>query len=174
MESSSNDKQELLSSEEETDHAYLEVKCSLIQTGEELRSIISELLNKNRLALAMDVKGEHQLDFLLKGLAICGDGENAVYIDLDHTETERKEIIGQLKTHLESVEHPKIFYDLKKAVQLFSKLGIQIEGVESDILIAAHMTDPLSRRYDLDYLLGRKMNMKRKSRESSMNQSRAR
>ena len=46
-------------------------------------------------------------------------------------------------------------------------MGIQIEGVESDILLAAHMTDPLGRRYDLDYLLGRKLNMKRKSRESA-------
>ena len=151
----------------ETDHTYLEVKCSLIKTGEELQSILSEFSNKNRIALAMDVKGEHQLDFWLKGLAICGDGENAVYIDLDNAETEKNEIIGLLKTHLESAEHQKIFYDLKKAVQLFSKLGIQIEGVESDILIAAHMTDLLSRRHDLDYLLGRKLNMKRQSRESA-------
>ena len=112
-------------------------------------------------------RGEHQLDLWLKGLAICTDGEKAVYIDLDRTEAERKEIIGHLKTVLESAEHPKIFYDLKKVLQLFSKLGIQIEGVESDILLAAHMTDPLGRRYDLDYMLGRKLNMKRKSRESS-------
>ena len=108
---SSNDNQELLSSEMGTDYAYLEVKCSLIQTGEELRSILSEFSNKNRIAFAMDVKGEHQLDFWLKGLAICGDGEKAVYIDLDHAETEKKEIIGLLKTHLESAEHPKIFFD---------------------------------------------------------------
>ena len=87
---SSNDNQELLSSEMENGHAYLEVKCSLIKTGEELRSILSELSNKNRIALAMDVKGEHQLDFWLKGLAICGDGEKAFYIDLDHAEIEKE------------------------------------------------------------------------------------
>ena len=166
-ESSQDDNQELFSSEEETDHGHLEVECSLIETAEQLRTLISEFSNKSRLALVLDIKGEHQLDLWLKGLAICADGEKAVYIDLDRTEAERTEIIGQLKTVLESAEHPKIFYDLKKALQLFSKLGIQIEGVESDILLAAHMTDPLGRRYDLDYLLGRKLNMKRKSRESS-------
>ncbi|MCS5552548.1 MAG: DNA polymerase I, partial [SAR324 cluster bacterium] len=166
-ESSQDDNQELLSSEEETDHGYLEVECSVIETAEQLRTLINEFSNKSRLALALDIKGEHQLDLWLKGLAFCADAEKAVYIDLDRTETERTEIIGQLKTVLESAEHLKIFYDLKKAVQLFSKLGIQIEGVESDILLAAHMTDSLGRRYDLDYLLGRKLNMKRKSRESA-------
>ena len=139
--------------EKETDHGYLEVECSLIETADQLRTLISEFSSKSRLALVLDIKGEHQLDLWLKGLAICADGEKAVYIDLDSTEAERTEIIGQLKTVLESAEHPKIFYDLKKALQLFSKLGIQIEGVESDILLAAHMTDPLGRRYDLDYLM---------------------
>ncbi len=166
-ESSQDDNQELLSSEEETVHGYLEIKCSVIETAEQLRILINELSNKSRLALALDLKGEHQLDLWLKGLAFCADAEKAVYIDLDRTETERAEIIRKLKTVLESAEYLKIFYDLKKAVQLFSKLGIQIEGVESDILLAAHMTDPLGRRYDLDYLLGRKLNMKRKSRESA-------
>ena len=166
-ESSQEDNQELLSSEEETVQGYLEVECSVIETTEQLRTLINEFSNKSRLALALDIKGEHQLDLWLKGLVFCADAEKAVYIDLDRTETERTEIIGQLKTVLESAEQPKIFYDLKKAVQLFSKLGIQIEGVESDILLAAHLTDPLGRRYDLDYLLGRKLNMKRKSRESA-------
>jgi len=165
--SSQDDNQELFSSEEETDHGYLEVECSLVETAEQLRTLISEFSSKSRMAIDFDIKGEHQLDFWLKGLAICADGEKAVYIDLDRTEAERTEIIGQLKTVLESAEHPKIFYDLKKVLQLFSNLGIQIGGVESDILLAAHMTDPLGRRYDLDYLLGRKLNMKRRSRESA-------
>ena len=157
----------LLSSEEETNNAFLKVECSLIQTAEQFQILISKLLNRSILAFALNIKGDHQLDLWLKGLAICADGKESAYIDLNQTEIERAEIILQLKTLLESDEHPKIFYDLKKAVQLFSKMGIQIDGVESDILIAAHMTDPLVRRYDLDYLLGRKMNMKRESKESA-------
>ena len=157
--------QVFLLSEEEADQASLKVECSLIQTAEQLRTQISNMWNKSRLALALDIKGEHQLDLWLKGLAISADGKKSFYIDLNHIEIEKTEIFLQLKTLLESDEHPKIFYDFKKAVQLFSKLRIQVEGVESDILLAAHMTDPLARRYDLDYLLGRKMNMKRESKE---------
>ena len=156
----------LSTSEEETDSSFLEVEYFLIQTAEQFRRLISKFLNKKKLALALNLKGEHQLDLWLKGLAICADGEKAFYINLNHTESERTEINLELKTLLEYAEHSKIFYDFKKAVQYFSKLGIQIAGVESDILLAAHMTDPLVRRYDLDYLLGSRLNMKRKYRNS--------
>ncbi len=158
-----NNDQNISSSVGEIDDVFLEVECSLIQSVEQLRGLTSEFLNNKKLALALDLKGDHQLDLWLKGLAICADGEKAFYIDLGLIETERSEINKQLKTILETTENLKIFYDIKKAIQLFSKLGIQIDGLESDILIAAHMTDPLSRRYDLDHLLGRKLYMKRKS-----------
>ena len=34
-------------------------------------------------------------------------------------------------------------------------------------MLAAHITDPLGRRYDLDYLLGRKLNLRRKPIKSA-------
>ena len=69
-ESSVDGYQKLFSSEEETDHGYLEVECSLIETAEQLRTLISEFSNTSRLAIDLDIKGEHQLDLWLKGLAI--------------------------------------------------------------------------------------------------------
>jgi DNA polymerase I-like protein with 3'-5' exonuclease and polymerase domains len=63
---------------------------------------------------------------------------------------------------LESTANPKIFHGLKKTVQLLSKIGIELQGIGSDVKLAAHMTDPLGRRYELDYLMGRKLNMSRK------------
>ena len=34
-------------------------------------------------------------------------------------------------------------------------------------MLAAHLADPLARRYDLEYLLGRKLNVRRKTLESA-------
>ena len=64
---------------------------------------------------------------------------------------------------LESTTNPKIFHGLKKAVQLFANIGIALKEIDSDVMLAAHLADPLARRYDLEYLLGRKLNLRRKT-----------
>ena len=47
-------------------------------------------------------------------------------------------------------------------MQLFKKLDFVVNEIRADITLAAHMVDPLSRRYDLDFLLSRNLKMQRK------------
>ncbi len=155
------------SAKEENDRNVLDVDCSVIETAEELRAFMRDFSEGSSLALALNITGEHQLDLRLQGLAVCTNANSAVYLKLNKSDPETAEKFEQLKIILESAKYPKICYDLKKAVQLFSKLRIEIEGSVSDVLLASHLTDPLGRRYDLDYLLGRKLNMSRKSQATA-------
>ena len=65
------------------------------------------------------------------------------------------------------MQNPKIFYDYKKSLQLFKKLNFDVKEVRSDVMLSAHIVDPLSRRYDLDYLMGRNLNLRRNLNEEN-------
>ena len=153
--------------ETEGEWNVLEISCYKIETAEQLRAYMSEVPEGTCLALALNTKGEHQLEFRLLGLALCMNKDQGIYLDLSNSDSVTTELFAEVKNILESGAYPKIFHGLKKAVQIFTKLGIELHGIGSDVMLAAHMTEPLGRRYDLDYLLGRILNLRRKPIESA-------
>ena len=155
------EKDELVA-ETETLRSVLEVDCSRIETPEQFHEYLEGIPAGTSIALALNTKGDHQLDLWILGLALCAKRESGVYLDLSHASSQSTELFAEVKKMLESTANPKIFHGLKKAVQLLSKIGIELQGIGSDVMLAAHMTDPLGRRYELDYLMGRKLNMSRK------------
>ena len=153
----------------ENERNILEIECEKIETLEQLHAFLRKLSAGDDLALALNIKGEHQLDLRLLGLALCAKPERSVYLDLSHSASQIDEKLTEIKKLLESTANPKIFHGLKKAVQLFSNLGVELKEIGSDVMLAAHLADPLARRYDLDYLLGRKLNLRRKTIDSDEN-----
>ena len=153
--------------ETEGEWNVLEISCYKIETAEQFRAYMSEVPEGKCLALSLNTKGEHQLEFRLLGLALCMNKDQGIYLDLSNSDSVTTELFAEVKIILESGAYPKIFHGLKKAVQLFTKLGIELHGIGSDVMLAAHMTEPLGRRYDLDYLLGRILNLRRKPIESA-------
>ena len=145
----------------------LNVSCSIVETAEQFRIYMSEIPEGTSLALALNTKGGHQLEFRILGLALCADKDQSIYLNLGKTDSVTTKLFVELKKMLESDAYPKIFHDYKKAVQIFTKLDIDLNGIGSDVMLAAHMTDPLKRRYDLDYLMGRVLNFRRKARENA-------
>ena len=153
----------------ENERNILEIECEKIETLEQLHAFLRKLSAGDDLALALNIKGEHQLDLRLLGLALCAKPELSVYLDLSQSASQIDEKLTEIKKLLESTANPKIFHGLKKAVQLFSNLGVELKEIGSDVMLAAHLADPLARRYDLDYLLGRKLNLRRKTIDSDEN-----
>ena len=153
----------------ENERNILEIECEKIETLEQLHAFLRKLSAGDDLALALNIKGEHQLDLRLLGLALCAKPERSVYLDLSQSASQIDEKLTEIKKLLESTANPKIFHGLKKAVQLFSNLGVELKEIGSDVMLAAHLADPLARRYDLDYLLGRKLNLRRKTIDSDEN-----
>ncbi|HIO83739.1 MAG TPA: DNA polymerase I [Deltaproteobacteria bacterium] len=153
----------------ENERNILEIECEKIETLEQLHAFLRKLSAGDDLALALNIKGEHQLDLRLLGLTLCAKPERSVYLDLSQSASQIDEKLTEIKKLLESTANPKIFHGLKKAVQLFSNLGVELKEIGSDVMLAAHLADPLARRYDLDYLLGRKLNLRRKTIDSDEN-----
>ena len=159
--------EEELEYNEENERGVLEIECEKVETTEQLRDYLRECSAGEELAIALNIKGEHQLDLKLEGLALCSQTERSIYLDFSQTAVPQNEMIAEVKKMFESTANPKIFHGLKTAVQLFANLAIELNGISSDVMLAAHLTDPLARRYDLEYLLGRKLNLSRKILESA-------
>ena len=157
------DPEEELKYNEEDERGVLEIECEKVETTEQLRAYLRELSTGDELAIALNIKGDHQLDLKLEGLALCSQTERSIYLDFSQTAVPQNEMIAEVKKMFESTANPKIFHGLKTAVQLFANLAIELTGISSDVMLAAHLADPLARRYDLEYLLGRKLNLSRKT-----------
>ena len=157
------DPEEELKYNEEDERGVLEIECEKVETTEQLRDYLRECSAGEELAIALNIKGEHQLDLKLEGLALCSQTERSIYLDLSQSAVPQNEMIAEVKKMFESTANPKIFHGLKTAVQLFANLAIELTGISSDVMLAAHLADPLARRYDLEYLLGRKLNLSRKT-----------
>jgi len=151
----------------ESELNILDISCEIIETPEQLRKYLRGVTVGDDLAIALNVKGDHQLDLKLEGLALCSNTERSIYLDFYKSVENQEEMFAEVKKMIESTANPKIFHGLKKALQLFAILGVELKGVCTDVKLASHMTDPLARRYDLDYLLGRKLNLCRKSLEAA-------
>ena len=151
----------------ESELNILDISCEIIETPEQLRKYLRGVTVGDDLAIALNVKGDHQLDLKLEGLALCSNTERSIYLDFYKSGENQEEMFAEVKKMIESTANPKIFHGLKKALQLFAILGVELKGVCTDVKLASHMTDPLARRYDLDYLLGRKLNLCRKSLEAA-------
>ena len=151
----------------ESELNILDISCEIIETPEQLRKYLRGVTVGDDLAIALNVKGDHQLDLKLEGLALCSNTERSIYLDFYKSGENQEEMFAEVKKMIESTANPKIFHGLKKALQLFAILGVELKGVCTDVKLASHMTDPLARRYDLDYLLGRKLNLRRKSVEAA-------
>ena len=151
----------------ENERDVLELGCDKIETPEQLSGYLRELSAGEDLAIALNIKGEHQLDLKLEGLALCANPERGIYLDLSQSAAKQGEMFAEVKKVFESTDNPKIFHGLKKAVQLCTNLGIELKGICSDVMLAGHMADPLARRYDLDFLLGRKLNLRREPLDSA-------
>ena len=157
----------LFNFEENNELKYLEVECFQAKNINELKDFLNNIAEGSEISISFNFCGDHQLDFQLKGLAICLEPNRSLYIDLSQSINFKGQIWIEIKKLLESNTHSKVFYDLKKTIQLLRKLDVSINGIRGDIMLAGHMLDPSSRRYDLDYLLGRNLYMQRKSKESS-------
>ena len=153
----------------ESEHNVLDISCEIIETPEQLRKYLRGITVGDDLAIALNVKGDHQLDLKLEGLALCANPDRSIYLDFNQSGSNQEEMFAEVEKMIRSTANPKIFHGLKKAFQLFAILGFELKGVSTDVKLAAQMTDPLARRYDLDYLLGRKLNLCRKPLEATDN-----
>jgi DNA polymerase-1 len=83
------------------------------------------------------------------GLAISYAPNTSSYINFEEFEGGREQAVSMLRDVLSNGLLSKSVHDLKRAVALFATVGVEVEGVTDDTLLAAYLLDPVRSRYDL-------------------------
>ncbi|HLN98670.1 MAG TPA: DNA polymerase I [Pyrinomonadaceae bacterium] len=83
------------------------------------------------------------------GIAFSAAEGSASYVELNKFAGGREEALPALREVLANGLIEKSVHDLKRAVGLLDRLGITIEGVKDDTLLAAYLIDPNRSKYEL-------------------------
>jgi DNA polymerase I len=83
------------------------------------------------------------------GIAISYAPNTAHFVNFEEFEGGREQAVSMLRDVLSNGLLSKSVHDLKRAVALLSKVGVELEGVTDDTLLAAYLLDPVRSRYDL-------------------------
>lgn len=118
-----------------------------VNTVEELRQYVQNLMNVNRVAILVDDE-----------CVTISDSPAQVYRiklknDLLAQGVNEQDVFIELKPLLEKQDLQKIVYDGKRLILEACRYGIHVEGLEFDVFIAAYLLDPARNRYDLVQLL---------------------
>src|SRR5918911_4509250 len=83
------------------------------------------------------------------GLAISYAPNTSHFVNFEEFEGGREQAVSMLRDVLANGLLSKSVHDLKRAVALLSSVGVEVEGVTDDTLLAAYLLDPVRSRYDL-------------------------
>jgi DNA polymerase I len=86
------------------------------------------------------------------GVAISYAPNASHFVNLEEFEGGSDAALPVLRDALSNGLLSKAVHDLKRAAALLSLLGIEVEGVADDTLLAAYLLDPVRSRYDLSDL----------------------
>jgi len=103
------DPEEELKYNEEDERGVLEIECEKVETTEQLRAYLRELSTGDELAIALNIKGEHQLDLKLEGLALCSQTERSIYLDLSQSAVPQNEMMRKSKKCLNLLQIQRSF-----------------------------------------------------------------
>ena len=141
----------------ETKREPMQIAIRLLETPTQCERFLQSLPSGTPCGLAFAHDGGHQVDLRLTYLAISGEsGQTGV---VDFRQPASRQPPAALHTWLANPEVPKVVHDLKQVTQILATAGITLEGVVGDVMIAAHLVDPLEQRQDLDFLISRRLQL---------------
>ncbi|HIL16754.1 MAG TPA: DNA polymerase I [Deltaproteobacteria bacterium] len=151
----------------ETEPEPMQVAVNLLETPEQCERFLQSLPSGTPCGLAFAHDGGHQVDLRLTHLAISGESGRAGVLEFKaknptppHPDN-RQPTTEILQAWLSNPEVPKVVHNLKQVTQILASAGIELEGVVGDVMIAAHLADPLEQRQDLDFLISRRLQFRR-------------
>ncbi len=134
-----------------------EVRYRIIRSRAELESLVRGLWEAEHWGFAVadsspaggGQQGSLRDAVAPAGIAISTAAGVSAYVDLENFEEGREAALGPLGDVLANGLLSKSVHDLKRAIALLSKVGIEPEGVEDDTLLAAYLLDPIRSKYEL-------------------------
>jgi DNA polymerase I len=83
------------------------------------------------------------------GIAISYAPHTSHFVNFEEFEGGREQAVSMLRDVLSNGLLSKSVHDLKRAAALLATVGVDVEGVNDDTLLAAYLLDPTRSRYDL-------------------------
>jgi DNA polymerase-1 len=128
-----------------------------IRTVAELETLARKLWDVDRFAFAVadstPAGGGQQVavrdSSMPTGVAISYAPNTSHFVNLSEFEGGAEGAVPVLRDALSNGLLSKSVHDLKRAAALLTLLGVEVEGVTDDTLLAAYLLDPVRSRYDL-------------------------
>jgi DNA polymerase-1 len=138
-----------------------------VRTAAELEALTRKLWDVDHWALAIgdaSPAGAGQQTSVREGsaptsIAISHAPNTAHFINFEEFEGGREQAVSMLRDVLSNGLLSKSVHDLKRAFALLAAVGIELEGVTDDTLLAAYLLDPVRSRYDLGDLAREALNV---------------
>lgn len=132
-----------------------QTRYQTLRDEKDLDQLVSLLAAKQQFAISVESLGEHLLDAVLLGIAICPEIGEAYYIPLRHdydnvpSQLESELVVSKLQPILENPAISKIGYDLKRVAHVLANHGIRLQPYKSDVLLASYVTNSVATRHSL-------------------------
>ncbi|HEX8178823.1 MAG TPA: DNA polymerase I [Pyrinomonadaceae bacterium] len=134
-----------------------ERRYRIVNTAQELEPLVRKLWETEHWAFAVadstpagaGTQGSSREQGLPTGLAISSAAFTSTFVDLANFEGGTEAAVAALRDVLANGLLEKSVHDLKRATALLAPLGIELEGVTDDTLLAAYLLDPIRSKYDL-------------------------
>lgn len=139
---------------EKTSVTPAETRYQCVTNENELRALVGQLQNSKRFAFNVEFEGDHFLSARPIGIAISHELGEASYIPVGHKEDtgpqlETDTVLSVLKPVLENREIAKSGYDLKTQRHVLQNLGIDLQPLKSDVLLASYVLNSVAVKHQL-------------------------
>ena len=129
-----------------------------ITTEEDLQGLVASIRRVGRVSFDLETTSIKSTEADIVGVAICVPGEAAAYIPVAHRylgvpkQLSRELVLEVLKPILENPQIGKVGQNLKYDMNVLSRVGITLEGLTEDSMLAAYVLDATRSSYSLDAL----------------------
>ncbi|GKX30015.1 DNA polymerase [Vallitalea longa] len=146
--------------------SILPVNYNSIDTKDELKKLISNILGNKLLAYYIVTDNDKII-----GVSVAYDKENAYFIKC-FNELESTYVFEQLKNIFENKDIVKVTHGLKRDLHILAKYNIKCENVLFDTFVGAYTINPTKDTYDIDDIAREYLDIIMKSEEELLGKGR--
>ncbi|MCY4357421.1 MAG: DNA polymerase I [Gammaproteobacteria bacterium] len=130
----------------------LDYQC--ITDRQALDNLIREIEATERFGICVEFHGEHFLEASIVGISLCPEIGRASYVPIGHQSEQPQllaaEVLEQLKPVLENGAIVKAGYDLKTQSHILRNVGIDLQPLKSDVLLASYVLNSVAVKHQLE------------------------
>jgi len=168
------------SEDDSFENAPAGTETTVVTSEAQLRELLAELGAAPKFSFNLEAEPGHFLEARLVGAAFCAKPGESTYIPFGHDYQDCPELLPAeriftaLKPLLEDPRKAKCGYDLKHQRHLLQNLGIDLQPLKSDVLLASYVANSVAVRHQLDAIARRYLDSAPKDLETLTGKGRGR